>query len=327
MWNTKTIALMLKGLAMGIAESIPGVSGGTIAFITGIYEKLLEAIKSITPRNIMMVRQGFGPFWKAIQGPFLLVLGVGMFIGLGLGVSIIAYLLENQQEALWALFFGIVLASIGYIGKDIGWDVKSILFAIAGGAISYWITTISPSGGSENALYVFLGAAVAISATMLPGISGGFILLLLGLYHTIILAFRDVISLNFNASSITLLIFAAGMLTGLFTFTRLVSYFFKNHYRLTIATMTGVLAGSLNKLWPWKVIDRVYEKSSGKILNINTTQLSSSDDYKIIQESNVSPETFARYSDPHYVYVIGAFILGLVLVLLLSRFSPKNKED
>jgi len=318
------IGLILKGAAMGIAEAIPGVSGGTLAFITGIYEELLETIKGITPQNLKLIFTDRKAFWKAVNGPFLLMLLIGMGGGLIFGVLVISHLLETQKEILWALFFGLVLASAYFLGKDVKWGSQAIILAVLGGILSYIITTFAPVSGSTHPVYLFLSGCIAVSALMLPGISGSFILLILGLYDVVINTLKALISEQDLSGFGTLFIFGLGVLTGLFTFARVLSWLFKKYSNGTMAVMIGILIGSLNKLWPWKRIDTAFNKETGEISEINNIMLPDRELYKIVTESNLMPNVYANMGDNKLISVVLAFIVGMIIVALLFRFSNKN---
>lgn len=320
------IALILKGAAMGIAEAVPGVSGGTIAFITGIYQELLRTIKSFTPQNISLLLSDRASFWKEINGTFLLQLLIGMVGGLVGGILIIGNLLENHQILLWAFFFGLVLASAFFLARDIKWGIKQILPMLIGAVMTYMITTLPMISGSDNLLYMFLGGCLAISALMLPGLSGSFILLLLGLYHVVVTGLKDLISEFDTSQLLPLIVFSLGALVGLFTFARLLSFLFKRYERTTMATMIGILIGSLNKLWPWKKITAAVDKESGDALSLNTLSELDPDTYKIVQEANLLPQDFALIEDPKLIIVGISCLLGVLLIAILSKNGMKDSK-
>ena len=314
--------LAMKGAAMGIAEAIPGVSGGTIAFITGIYEELINTIKSITPSNLKLILHDRRAFWVAINGNFLLWLLVGMVIGLGFGIFIISHLLEHHQSLLWAGFFGLVFASIFLLGKDIQWSPRLTLFAIIGALFAYYISSLTPSSGSDNALYIIMAGMIAISALMLPGVSGSFMLLLLGLYSTIVNGLKSLITDQDLTHLKPIVLFSIGALFGLFSFARLLSYLFKTYRSTTMATMIGVLIGSLSKLWPWKRITQVFDKSLDRIIPFDGNRLTDESAFKIITEQNILPGTYASYEDPRILLVLISFVLGILIVYFLGKLSP-----
>ncbi len=311
---------------MGIAEAIPGVSGGTIAFITGIYQELIETIKSITPSNLSLLFKDIKVFWKTVNGSFLLFLLGGMAAGLLIGVVLITHLIETQKEPLWGFFFGLVLASAVYLGKNVKWEAKSILLAISGAILSYIITTLTPSSGSENLFYIFFAGSIAVSALMLPGISGSFILLLFGLYHIVIGSLKDVLSGDISDGQLlTLAVLAAGILTGLFSFARILSYLFNNYANSTMGFLIGILLGSLNKLWPWKFIKTAFNKETTEVVEINNVSLPNEELFKILDEINVVPAFYQSFENPKLAIVVLSFIMGLILVGLMS-YLDGSKE-
>jgi putative membrane protein len=318
----ETIQLMIKGLFMGIAEAIPGVSGGTIAFITGIYQELIETIKSFTPSNLKKIFSNYKDFWISINGDFLLKLLIGMASGLIFGVLVITHLLDTQQELLWAFFFGLILASAVWLSKDISWTFIYFIVAVLGAVLAYFITGLTPTSGSDHPLYIMLAGGIAITALMLPGISGSFMLLLFGLYHTIMFAVKDIISGQIGTNQIIIVgSFAVGALIGLFSFARVLSYLFKHYGQITMAFLIGILIGSLNKLWPWKIINTAMNKQTSVVVDINNVQLPDKELYKIISESNISPTEYAAYGDPKLMM---ACVLGLCGVLLVSAMSKMD---
>lgn len=295
---------------MGIAEAIPGVSGGTIAFITGIYERLLDAINSILdPKALATLRsEGIAATWRHIDGNFLLSLLIGMAVGLVTATFTITSLLEHYPPAVWAFFFGLIVASAIYIGKQVNrWSLVEIVLFVIGVIVAYGLTVINPLGGSTSPVFVFLAGAVAISALILPGISGSFILVLLGMYTTVFGAIRGLL----GGDSSQLIIFVAfgfGCLAGLAAFSRLLSYTFKKYPNPTFALLTGFMLGSLNKLWPWR--------------NALTFRTNSSGEEVPVLEQNVLPAAYE--GEPIVLTVVLAMIVGFVLVFLLERFGKKE---
>ena len=318
----KPLSLMLKGMAMGMAEIVPGVSGGTIAFITGIYEELIGTITTFDFSLIGAFKEkGIKGLWNAINGNFLVFLLSGMLVGIGIGIFGISYLLDNYPEPLWGFFFGLILASVVYIFKkitSISW--KEILLFLIGTLFAYSITSINPGNGNSNLVFVFVSGAIAICALILPGISGSFILLLLGMYTVIVPGVKKLIT-DFDTDTFLMItVFAFGCLTGLLLFSRVLSYTFKKFPNPTFAILSGFMLGSLNKIWPWRNPTMLLEKEKG--IQIPITDLSSyklSEEYKVIQELNVLPAEY--YSSPRVILVLGAFILGMLLVYLLSKIE------
>lgn len=310
---------------MGIAEVIPGVSGGTIAFITGIYEELINTIKDVNFSLIGVLRkEGISAFWKAINGNFLLLLGSGMFIGIVTGVFLIGFLLENYQAPLWAFFFGLIISSAIYIGRQISkWKVLNIILLALGFVIAFGITLLSPAEGTTNYLLVMLSGMIAISALILPGISGSFILLLLGMYTIVRSEAENALS-TFDMNSILVLgAFMIGCLIGLVLFSRVLSYTFKNYKNQTLAILTGFMLGSLNKIWPWRNPASWLDKETGSIITDVTNmtkELLLSDEIQLIKEVKVGPSDYLFF-EPQVVICVVTFLVGLSIVFVLERFS------
>lgn len=248
--------LMLKGLGMGAADVVPGVSGGTIAFIVGIYDELIDSIKSINMQSLKLLFTGkLRAFWKAINGNFLFFLIAGIAISVFSLAKLITFLLETEPVLVWSFFFGLVLASTWFVSKDIKeWNWKTVPGFLAGAVIAYYITIATPAETPTHLLFIFLCGAIAICAMILPGISGSFILVLLGKYFYIMEAVK---TLDF----VVLGVFALGCLLGITSFSRLLSYALKHLRNITLAVLSGFMLGSLNKVWPWKVVENGTEQN------------------------------------------------------------------
>lgn len=310
------LLIFLKGMAMGIAEVIPGVSGGTIAFITGIYERLLNCIKSFDLKLITTFKEeGVMGVWKAIDGFFLLRLLGGMATGVIVGVLGVTFLLEQYPEPLWAFFFGLILASAVYIGKQIdNWSAITVLLLLVGTVVAYGITTLPMGQGSDSLVVTFFAGMIAISALILPGISGSFILLLMGMYTIIIPTIKTALKTFEMDAIIVLVVFGSGCLLGLMTFSRVLSWTFQNHKTKTLAILTGFMLGSLNKIWPWREPLEIITTASGK--------------EKIVTERNLFPAAYEQIAgnEAHLVLCIALFVVGAVLVLGMDYFGSKNEE-
>ena len=304
---------MLKGMAMGIAEVIPGVSGGTIAFITGIYEELIRTIKSVLGPDwiVALRREGFPAAWRTANGTFLLFLLAGMAIGVVFGVLVVSHILETYPVLLWAFFFGLIIASVIYIGRQVGhWGVGQVVGLLAAAVLAYWITIASPSQGTGALWFVFVAGMIAISALILPGISGSFILLLMGMYTLIIPSIKEVLATQDGQSFIILIVFGLGCLLGLATFSRVLSWTFRRYHDTTMAVLTGFMIGSLNKIWPWR--------------NVLSYRIDSSGVQVPFMERSVLPGEFA--GDPMLGPALGLMVVGFILVFALDRFSNPKIE-
>ena len=299
------LIISLKGMAMGAADVVPGVSGGTIAFISGIYEELLTSISSVNIKNLKLLKtDGIKAAWKAVNGNFLLALVIGIFISIISLAKIISWLLENKPIMVWAFFFGLVLASILYVGKQINkWNVIAVLCLIIGAVTAYYITTLEPLiSANSSPMFLFLAGALAICAMILPGISGAFILVLLGAYKPVLEAIHD---RNFKLIAIL----AAGAVVGLLSFSKVLKWLFNNYKDYTLAVLTGFILGSLNKIWPWKETLTWRINSHGIKVPFN--------------EQSISPLSFN--GDAQLGMAIVLSLVGFVVIILLEKIA--NKAD
>ena len=295
----------LKGMAMGAADVVPGVSGGTIAFISGIYEELLSSISNINLELFKTLKSyGFKAAWKQLNGNFLLALFIGIFISIVSLAKAIKYLLENEPILLWSFFFGLVLASIIYIAKQITkWNFIAFFLLFIGAFIAYYITTLNPLV-SENSspLFLFLAGAIAICAMILPGISGAFILVLLGAYKPILSAVND-------RDLKTIVLVGLGAIVGLLSFSKILKWLFANYKNYTLAVLTGFIIGSLNKIWPWKETLTWRTNSHGIKVPFN--------------QQSVLPYNFD--GDPKLIMAIILAIVGFCLILFMEKLAIKKK--
>lgn len=292
--------LMLKGVGMGAADVVPGVSGGTIAFIVGIYDELIDSIKSINGKSLKLFFTGkWGAFWKAINGNFLISIVAGIAVSVFSLAKVITWLLTDHPVMVWAFFFGLVLASTWFVGKDIKeWNKKTIPAFIIGVAVAYYITVATPAETPSNLFFIFLCGAIAICAMILPGISGSFILVLLGKYFYIMEAVK-----TFDIA--TLLVFLAGACIGITTFSRVLSYALKNFRNITLAVLTGFMLGSLNKVWPWKETLETFTDSHGVV--------------KPLVEANILPNQYIAEA-------VVLMIVGFFLVYFLEKLSTRSAK-
>jgi len=293
--------LPLKGIGMGAADVVPGVSGGTIAFIVGIYEELIDSIKSINLTSLkMLCSLKFSRFWKAVNGNFLLAILSGIGLSVFSLAKLITYLLVQEPVLVWSFFFGLVLASIWFVSREVAqWNAKTVIAFAAGAVAAYAITITTPAETSNDLWFIFLCGAIAICAMILPGISGSFILVLLGKYFFIMDAVK---SLRISV----LLVFAGGSVIGISLFSRALSYALHRFHDITIAILSGFMLGSLNKVWPWKETIETYIDRHGVA--------------KPLIETNILP-------DRQLWEAIGLAFAGFAIVYLLERLSLKNKKE
>lgn len=241
------LLLFAKGLAMGGADVVPGVSGGTIAFISGIYEELIDSIKAVNFDSLKTLLKGdFKEFWQQINGNFLVVLLSGIMISLKSLASLVTYLMEQNPIQLWSFFLGLILISSIVILRQIKkWSFGVVIMGVIGIIASYYLTSLAPAQTNDSYLMIFLSGALAICAMILPGISGAFILLIIGKYQLVVGALS-------NMDYEIILVFIAGAAAGILLFVRLISWLLHKYHNYAVAMLAGFMMGSLNKIWPWK---------------------------------------------------------------------------
>lgn len=297
------LLLFLKGLAMGAADVVPGVSGGTVAFISGIYDELLQSLAQLPKAASLLVRGRIVEAWECANATFLLVLASGILCSVLTFARLITLLMETQPIPLWSFFFGLILVSTHIVVRAVQhWGVSRIISALLGGAFAWWITVVAPIQLEGTPLTLFLAGAVAICAMILPGISGSFILVLLGLYSVVLGAVKEL-------DLLVLVIFASGCLTGLLSFSRLLNWLLHRWRDLTLAFLAGLMLGSLNKVWPWKQTLTWSTDSHGKL--------------QPLLQSNLWPDQFAQLSgsDAQLLLAISLAVAGAVMVLGLEGLA------
>lgn len=302
--------LFLKGMAMGAADVVPGVSGGTIAFITGIYEELLGSIAKIDVDALKLLSKfRVKAFWEHINGTFLLVLVSGILFSIFSLARLITYLLEDHPIPIWSFFFGLILISCFLVIKEIReWNWKVVLSLLIGTAIAFYITIASPTQTSNELWFIFISGAIAICAMILPGISGSFILLLMGKYVYIFTAIKEL-------NIVVILVFGLGCIVGILAFSRTVSWLLKNFYNVVIGLMAGFMIGSLNKIWPWKIVTSYRINSEGVQVPF--------------MEKNITPTQFVEITgnDPQVLYAILLALVGIVLVIVIEKIGSRYASN
>lgn len=320
--------LFLRGLAMGAADVVPGVSGGTIAFITGIYEELLSTISGFNWALIKTIKsEGLKSFWIKANLSFLSFLLGGIAVSIVTLSKLISWLLVEHSILLWSFFFGLVLASIWLVGKTIPkWNWQNIVGLLAGTAVAFWITISAPSAGSENLAYIFLCGALAICAMILPGISGSFILVLMGAYPFVLGSITGAMSSlkisdwsAFTGHLTVILVFISGCLIGILSFSKLLTWLFKKAHGFILAILTGFLIGSLNKIWPWKEVLEYFVKHPGE----------ANEELVPLVERNIFPNTYEAMTKlpSHFYLALVLAIVGFLLILVLERFGKKTMKN
>ncbi|WP_020210932.1 DUF368 domain-containing protein [Gilvimarinus chinensis] len=299
----------LKGMAMGAADVVPGVSGGTIAFITGIYERLLKALKSFTPQTLLILkRDGWASAWRHVDGSFLLALFGGVLFSIATLSHLIAYALANYPLQIWGFFCGLIIASTLYLARTLDLLHPKTLLALACGVlVALAISVLKPVEVPVSALTVLGAGAIAICAMILPGVSGSFLLLVLGMYPVFV---RAVTELDFKI----LALFGTGCVLGLLLFSHVLYWLLQHWRRITLGVLTGFLAGSIVIVWPWKqvLVERI--NRHGEMV-------------PIVQE-NISPWVYEAVTGNQaaIVSVSISALCGVVLVLLLEGVGRNNRD-
>ena len=306
---------------MGAADVVPGVSGGTIAFIAGIYQELLDTIKSFNLSVFKTLRnEGIAAAWKQTNATFLAVLLAGIFTSIISLAKGITFLLTTYPILLWAFFFGLIVASSIIISRYIkDWGAKSIIALVVGAAAAFYITIAAPSQIPDGLIYIFLAGCIAICAMILPGISGSFILLLLGAYATVLGSISGLVD-GLKSADIQMIteyglnisIFMLGCIVGIISFSNFLSWMFKKAYSTTMALLTGFMIGSLNKVWPWKETTEFRINSHGEEVPF--------------LQSNVSPFRFEELTgEPSQLWLaVGLCIFGFLVVFIMEKMAAQK---
>lgn len=301
--------LFAKGLAMGGADVVPGVSGGTIAFISGIYEELIDSLKAINLTSLKVLLKGeFREFWQQINGNFLLILFLGIVISLKSLASLVTYLMENSPIQLWSFFLGLILISSIVILRQINkWSVGVVIAGVIGIIASYYLTSMSPAQTNDSYLMIFLSGALAICAMILPGISGAFILLIIGKYQLVVGALG-------NLEYPIIAVFIAGAAFGILVFVRLISWLLHKYHNYAIAVLAGFMMGSLNKIWPWKQVLEYSENRHGEQIPFI--------------EKNISPNQYLEITGdaPLIMQAILFMAIGFFIVVVIEKIALSLKK-
>ncbi len=265
------IMIGVKGACMGAADVIPGVSGGTIAFIMGIYDEFVGSIASINSEAVRKLFKGeFRAFWKHINGNFLLSLVLGIGVSVITLAGLMQILLNDYPIQTWAFFFGLIVASSIFILRGIsGWKVREALFLVVGVILGIVVCTLSPTQTPDGLWFIFLSGAIAVCAMVLPGISGSFILLILGKYQFIMSTISDFVSgVDMGRNLIILIVFILGAVTGILSFSKFLHWLLARWHKETLIVLAGFIIGSLVKVWPWNNPEAVAQAEQTGSLNI-----------------------------------------------------------
>ncbi|MEX3071445.1 DUF368 domain-containing protein [Vibrio alginolyticus] len=297
-----------KGIAMGAADVVPGVSGGTIAFITGIYDTLLESIRRINPYLLTIwKREGFKAAFNHINGFFLLALFSGIFVSIGTLAKLITWLLSTHPIPIWSFFFGLILVSVYHIIRQVEQrDAIRFITLLAGVAFAYCITVLKPLHMEPTMLNTLIAGSIAICAMILPGISGSFILLLIGMYTPVLAAVK-----GFQIDILAL--FLCGCVIGLLTFSHLLSWLLRKFRDATLMFLTGLMIGTLPKIWPWK--ETLIWRTNSKGEQVPLLQ------------HNLSPFEYEHITSQPSQLVVAVVMMfaAIALVLSLEKFADSSK--
>lgn len=308
----ESISLIFKGIGMGAANVIPGVSGGTIALITGIFEKLINSIKSFDLKAVRFILKGdFNGFFNRVNMSFLLSVFFGIFISILTLARILGYLFENYSVYIWAYFFGLILASVYFVGRRIEKvDFRVVITFLAGTIIAVLLSVLNPASENTSTYYLVLCGVVAICSMILPGLSGSFVLILMGNYELIFIK-------SVNEFDMGVLIpVGVGAVLGLLAFSHILSWIFKRYKDQTISLLAGFILGSLSILWPWK--NEVFQTNRlGDIL------LKSGGDPVVIGYEKYFPRQF----DNELVISILLMITGIITIWVVERFAEVEKGE
>ncbi|HIF9196340.1 TPA: DUF368 domain-containing protein [Photobacterium damselae] len=298
----------LKGMAMGAADVVPGVSGGTIAFITGIYDTLLESIRRINPKLISVLKEkGLKGAFEHVNGAFLIALFAGILTSIFTLARFITWMLHTHPIPLWSFFFGLIIVSVIHMFKQVDrWALTRFIAVILGAAFAYGITVVNPVSMDPTPVNIVIAGAIAICAMILPGISGSFILLLLGMYAPILGAAKSM-------DVVTLGLFAMGCVIGLLTFSHVLSWILRNYRDIALTFLTGLMIGTLGKIWPWK--------------ETLTWRINSHGEQVPLVEQNLSPFNFEHVTGQPALlgYAVIAMILGIAIVWGLEKFAQHGE--
>ena len=299
----------LKGMAMGAADIVPGVSGGSIALIAGIYQELLDSINSFNWNNLLLLKSfRIKEFYLRLNGNFLLSLVLGIMTSIFALSRVITYLMDEHPIPLWSFFSGLILVSAFLILKETKkWDFVIIVSIAIGTAFAWWVTNLPPTTTPDAPWFAFVAGAIAICAMILPGISGSFVLLILGQYERILQAVMD-------KDFFTLALFASGCLVGILSFSRVVAFLLRRFHAATIGLLSGFMLGSVNELWPWKLVTSWRTSSSGK-------------EVPFLTENILPGDYLAQVGlQPQLGWAIGAFFFGIGLVLFIEWLASKLQQ-
>ncbi|MEP6735952.1 MAG: DUF368 domain-containing protein [Chryseolinea sp.] len=302
------ILLYLKGLSMGAADVVPGVAGGTVAFLTGIYDEIVYSLNNIDRESVkLLIQRDPGGFWKRINGNFLTIVFAGILTSFLTLAKLMAYFLKQNQILVLSFFFGLILLSAPLVLREIkSWNLQIVLAFLLGIAVAYGMTLIAPIQSPNAWWFIFFVGILVVCATFLPGISGSFMLLLLGKYQYLVQSV-----MNFNI--LIIVIFVLGCMVGLFGFSRFLVWAIDKYRPATVALLSGLMLGSLNKVWPWRTVIEYATNSKGE-------QIPAFD-------KSILPWHYVLQTgkDPHVFQAVLMMAIGFFIVFLIDKIAVRFK--
>jgi len=299
---------------MGAANVVPGVSGGTIAFITGIYQRILDSLKAFNLNNLKLLLSGkFKAFAQETDLLFLIILGLGGLISVKTVAKALDYAFVHYPIYIWALFFGLILASVWSVGKTVKkWYPTTIICGLIGMVIAIAISFLSPASENDHLIYLFLCGIVAMCSMIIPGLSGSFVLLLMGNYHLILQSINQLSDGEYSEAIRVIAPIGIGAMIGLLAFANFLSWLFDKHHDTALSLITGFIAGSIVMVWPWKMADKI-------------TTIGSAEKGEEIKEKVLS----YRYEIPDFTIgetwiAVAMMLLGAALVIMTEKLSKKE---
>jgi putative membrane protein len=304
-------AIFLKGAAMGAANVIPGVSGGTVAFITGIYERLINALKNLDGGALKLLFAGcFRDLSAKIDFPFLAALGLGVVVSILTFAEILKYFFVNHAVYVWSFFFGLIVASVYFVGKQVkAWSLGTVFALLVGAAIAVGVALLKPASENDNVVYLFLCGIIAMASMIIPGISGSFVLLLLGNYQLIMIeSVSKLKSLEPEAFSILIPV-GAGAVFGMIVLSHFLAWIFRRFHNHAVSLLTGFVAGSLLVIWPWKeAIVSTFEAAG------------------VVKEKVIGYDWFLPGAEMTTFIALGIMGLGVLLVWVMEKYGAVKEE-
>lgn len=304
-------AIFLKGAAMGAANVIPGVSGGTVAFITGIYERLINALKNLDGAALKLLFGGrFRELSAKIDFPFLAAIGLGVIVSILTFAEILKYLFANHAVYVWSFFFGLIVASVYFVGKQVkAWSPGTVFALLVGAAIAVGVALLKPASENDNVFYLFLCGIIAMASMIIPGISGSFVLLLLGNYQLVMIeSVSKLKSLEPEAFSILIPV-GVGAVVGMIVLSHFLAWIFRRFHNHAVALLTGFVAGSLLVIWPWKNPVVASFEAAG-----------------VVKEKVVGYDWFLPGAEVTTFIALGIMVLGVALVWVMEKYGAVKEQ-